>query len=105
MGVQREDDSTVPHRPGGVRARCDMAGIPVDRLPAFQLFRFRGPFLAEEGGQQYIDPQLQEFAFPILSDGLPEMARPEVSAIGDGGLFVLLPLFIVLTMASQALAY
>jgi hypothetical protein len=104
MSIQREDDPTVPYGPGSVCARGDMTRIPIDHLLACQLFRFRGPLLSEDGGQQHIDPHLQEFALPILGDGLPEMARPQVLAVGDGGLSVPLPLLIVLAMAGSGSA-
>jgi hypothetical protein len=105
MSIQREDDPTVPYGPGGVCARGDMMRIPIDHLLACQLFRFRGPLLSEEGGQQHTDPHLQEFALPILGDGLLEMARPQILAVSDGGLSVPLLLLMLLAMAGQALPH
>src|SRR5690606_38910733 len=94
MFINRMDHSAMPDGPGRIMQKPPSLRLLIDRFLPIRVFGFGGTFLEQENGEDHIKTHLQEFAFPILSDRLPEMGVPQVREIGLPG-FMMLGLVLV----------
>jgi hypothetical protein len=59
------------------------APLPGDLFRFIRIVRFGGPLLEKEGGEDDVEPHLQELAFPILTGCLPEVPAGKIPPVVD----------------------
>ena len=82
MLVKPQDPAASSDRPGRLRIVGEVTGIGVHEFFGTRASRFWRSLLNQDRRQQDEHRHLQEFAFPVLEQGLPGVAGAEIAVRG-----------------------